>query len=538
MRHSRPSQTLDIVGDPRLGEPFEANWESLKVGYQAPDWYRDAKFGLWAHWGAQCVPEAGDWYARHMYIQGHPQYAHHLATYGHPADVGFMEIINQWRAENWDPDDLMSLYKRAGAKYFVAMANHHDNLDNWESSWHDWNSVRVGPRRDIVGTWARTAREHGLRFGVSNHATRTWHWFQTAYGYDPEGARAGERYDAYRLGRRDGRGKWWEGLDPQELYGGAIMPLPHGVESIRDAAEWYNYDTGDQRWTEVPPLANPMFVRNWYRRCKELVDKYEPDLLYFDNFDLPLGQAGLDIAAHFYNASVARRGSLDVVLNTKELPADRQGALVEDVERGYRAEIVPHVWQTDTCIGDWHYNRQVFERKGYMKADAVIHRLCDVVAKNGNLLLSIPMRGDGTIDSEERAIVTAIGDWMERFGDAIHGTRPWHIFGEGPTEVVSGMFGESAAKPFTSADLRFTTRSGDLFATTLGAPGDVVTIASLGDAGQFADGRIDRVEVVDNPASLNFKRDAAGLHIEVPGRATHAFGVAFRIIGSGLVSYN
>jgi alpha-L-fucosidase len=243
----------------------------------------------------------------------------------------------------------------------------------------------------------------------------------------------------------------------------------------------------------------------------------------------------LDIAAHYYNASVARRGSLDVVLNTKELPPDRQGALVEDVERGYRAEIVPHVWQTDTCIGEWHYNRQVFERKAYMKADAVIHRLCDVVAKNGNLLLSIPMRGDGTIDSEERAIVTAVGDWMERFGDAIHGTRPWHIFGEGPTDVVSGMFGESTAKPFTAKDIRFTTKSGDLFATTLGAPGDVATVASLANTGRFAGGRIDRVEVVGSSTPLNFTRDAVGLHVEVPDQAVHEFGVALRIAGAGLV---
>jgi alpha-L-fucosidase len=470
-----------------------------------------------------------------MYLQGHPQYEHHLANYGHPADGGFIEIINQWRAENWNPDDLLSLYKRAGARYFVAMANHHDNFDNWDSSWHDWNSARIGPKRDIIGIWAKKARKLGLKFGVSNHATRTWHWFQTAYGYDAEGNRAGERYDAYRLSRRDGKGRWWDGLDPQELYGGAVIPPPDGFETTEDATSWYDYDSGDRKWTEEPPLANPMFVRNWYRRCKELVDKYQPDLLYFDNFDLPLGQAGLDIAAHYYNASVARRGRLDVVLNTKELPEDRQGALVEDVERGYRAEIIPFVWQTDTCIGEWHYNREVLERKSYMRADAVIHRLCDVVAKNGNLLLSIPMKGDGTIDSEERAIVTAVGDWMERFGDAIHGTRPWRVFGEGPTEVVSGMFGESAAKPFSAQDIRFTTKSGDLFATTLGTPGGTVTVASLGNSGQFSDSRIDRIEVVGNNAPLEFRRDAAGLHVDVPGQAVHDFGIALRIAGTGLV---
>lgn len=523
----------DIVGEPRLTGPFEASWDSLKAGCRVPDWYRDAKFGLWAHWGPQCVPEAGDWYARHMYIQGHPQYEHHLRNYGHPTDVGFIEIQRQWRAENWDPDDLLSLYKRAGARYFVAMANHHDNFDAWDSTHHEWNSVRIGPKKDIIGTWAQKAREHGLRFGVSNHAAHAWHWFQTAYGYDPEGPRAGERYDAYRMGRQEGTGTWWEGLNPQDVYAGAVMPMPDDIRTAEAAAAWH--ESNDRVWNEEPPLANPIFVRNWYRRCKELMDRYRPDLVYFDNFDLPLGQAGLDIAAHFYNSSVQRDGQLEVVLNSKELLPDRQGALIEDVERGYRAEIVPHVWQTDTCIGEWHYKRDIFERKAYMDADAVIHRLCDVVAKNGNLLLSIPVKGDGTIDSEERRIVTQVGDWMQRFGDAIHGTRPWRVFGEGPTQVVSGQFGEEKAKPFIPSDIRFTTKPDALFATGLGAPQGTMTIESLRAGGQLAGGNIARVEIVGSDVPVTFARDAKGLHVEIPDGAVHPFGVALRIRGEGLV---
>jgi len=526
--------TLDIVGDNRIEGPFAADWASLKAGYRVPDWYRDAKFGLWAHWGPQCVPEAGDWYARHMYIQGTPQYEHHVRHYGHPADVGFIEIQRQWTAENWDPDDLLTLYKAAGARYFVAMANHHDNFDAWDSRWHPWNSVRLGPKRDIIGTWAERARHHGLRFGVSNHSAHAWHWLQTAYGYDPEGPRAGERYDAFRLGRNDGTDTWWEELDPQEVYAGAVMPMPDGLTDAKAAAAWH--EAHDRVWDENPPLANPIFVRDWFRRCKDLIDRYDPDLIYFDNFDLPLGQAGLDIAAHFYNRSIATRGGLDVVLNTKELAADRQGALVEDVERGFRAGIVPEVWQTDTCIGEWHYKREIFERKAYMRADAVVHRLCDVVAKNGNLLLSIPVRGDGTIDSEERAIVVAVGDWMQRFGAAIHETRPWRVFGEGPTEVRSGQFGEGSAAPFTGEDIRFTTKPDELFATTLGVAAPTLTIASLRSGGQLVSGEVGRVEVVGGGGeSLAFRRDEAGLHVTVPEGARHGFGTAFRIVGSGLV---
>jgi alpha-L-fucosidase len=513
--------------------PFEADWGSLQAGYRVPDWFRDAKFGLWAHWGAQCVPEAGDWYARQMYLQGHPQYEHHLRHFGHPADVGFIEVQNRWKGENWDPDALLDLYQRAGAKYFVAMANHHDNLDAWDSRWHDWNTTRVGPRKDIVGIWAQKARERGLRFGVSNHAAHAWHWLQTAYGYDAEGPRAGERYDASRLSRYDGDGKWWAGLDPQELYAGANMPMPAGINSADEAAAWH--EANDRVWTEEPPLANPIFVRNWFRRCKDLIDRYRPDLVYFDNFDLPLGQAGLDIAAHYYNSSLQwSEGKLDVVLTTKELAEYRRGAVVEDVERGYRGGMEDKVWQTDTCIGEWHYKKEIYDQMGYMSAIKVVNRLCDVVSKNGNLLLSIPMKGDGTIDSQERAIVEDIGDWLGRFGDAIFETRPWRVFGEGPTIVTSGQFGEAAAKPFTSEDIRFTTKQADLFALTLGAPGETVSVRSLGEGSNTGGGQVERVEVAHSSAPLAFTRDSGGLHVQIPDAARDRFGVALRIRGAGL----
>jgi alpha-L-fucosidase len=508
--------------------PFKPDWDSLKAQYQAPDWFRDAKFGIWAHWSAQCVPEAGDWYARQMYIQGHKQYDDHLARFGHPADSGFMEMDNRWKAENWEPEALLDLYVKAGAKYFVSLANHHDNFDNYNSRFHDWNSTRVGPKRDIVGTWAKAARARGLKFGVSNHSAHSWHWFQVAYGYDPEGARAGQRYDAWKLTKYDGKGKWWEGLDPQELYAGAVIPMPDGLGSIKDANAFH--ETHDRVWNETPPLANPAFIRQWYLRCKDLIDSYRPDLIYFDNFDLPLGQAGLDVTAHYYNSSIRWHGSLQAVVNCKSLPEERRAAVVEDVERGFRADIVPHPWQTDTCIGDWHYNRARYNDKSYMGAAAVIHRLCDVVAKNGCLLLSVPVRGDGTIDSEERAIVEQIGSWTQRFGEAIYGSRPWRVSGEGPTQIASGQFGEGKMKPFEAADIRFTTRGPVLHAMTLGRPDGTVNIASLAKAGA-----VKRVEVVGSTAPLSFNQDGTGLHVSVPPAASHDFGVALKIMGEDLV---
>jgi alpha-L-fucosidase len=270
-------------------------------------------------------------------------------------------------------------------------------------------------------------------------------------------------------------------------------------------------------------------VRQWLLRCKDLIDSYRPDLLYFDNFDLPLGQAGLDMTAHFYNSSIAWHGSLQAVVNAKSLPDDRRAAVVEDVERGFRSEVVPHPWQTDTCLGDWHYNRERFLQKTYMPAPAVIHRLCDVVAKNGCLLLSVPVRGDGSIDEEERKIVEGIASWTGRYGEAIFASRPWKLSGEGPTKVASGQFGEGTLKPFEAADIRFTTKGPTLYAMTLGKPSDAVHVKSLAGSGT-----VQRVEIVGTPGPLSFRQDGDGLHVTMPAGASHDYGVALKINGTNL----
>jgi alpha-L-fucosidase len=524
---------------PRLGrsaEPdrFAANWSSLIENYRVPDWFRDAKLGLWAHWSAQCVPETGDWYARSMYMQGHPDYEHHVRTYGHPSVTGFMEIENLWRAEHWEPAALLDLYQRAGAKYFVALANHHDNLDAYDSRYHPWNSMRVGPRRDIVGTWAKLARERGLRFGVSNHSAHAWHWYQTAYGYDPVGPKAGVRYDAFHLRKEHGRGKWWEGLDPQQLYTGPNMVMPDGIATIETANAWH--DSNDRIWDEKAPAHNPAFTRNWLLRCRDLIDKYQPDLLYFDNSGLPLEQAGLDIAAYYYNQNARwHGGTLDAVINAKMLPQERRAAVVEDVERGFRESIEPLPWQTDTCLGDWHYKRSLFDNHQYKSASSVIQRLCDIVSKNGNLLLSVPMRGDGTIDADERAILESMGQWMSANGDAIYGTRPWRTFGEGPTRVSGGMFGESKNAAFTARDIRFTAKQGVLYAIALGWPTNgELTITSLGQDSALAPGSIESVALVASNEQLNFRRTRSGLSVRLPDGLAGSFAVALKVRGPGL----
>jgi len=504
---------------------FAPSWESLAGGWTAPDWFRDAKFGIWAHWGPQCVPEAGDWYARLMYLQGHPLYEHHRAHYGHPADTGFVDVIGRWKAEVWDPDALVAFYKENGARYFVALANHHDNFDCYASSHHGWNSLRVGPRRDVIGGWARAARRAGLRFGVSNHSAHAWHWYQTAYGYDPVGPRKGERYDAFRLRPADGRGRWWQGLDPQDLYGGPAMVAPDGIGSVAAMNAWH--DAHDGQWLETVPPGHAAFAARWLARCTDLTDRYDPDLLYFDDTGLPLGPYGLQATAHFYNRNLARRGRLEAVVTGKQLTGPQRGAIVEDVERGFSDRLRAEAWQTDTCLGDWHYNRARFERHDYVPARTVIQRLADTVAKNGNLLLSVPVRGDGTIDADERRIVADIGAWLRRNGEAIYGSRPWRRFGEGPTNPAAGMMNEGAAKPFTSADIRFTTRAGALYAIVLDTPPDGrVRIASLG---RDEAGPVERVELVGG-GPLAFRQEPVALVVEGVDAAT-AGAVVLKVQG-------
>ncbi len=505
---------------------FQATWESLAANYQCPDWFRDAKFGIWAHWTAQCVPEQGDWYARNMYIQGSPQYNYNVEHYGHPSKFGFMEFDNLWKAENWDPDKLMDLYKRAGAKYFVALANHHDNFDAYDSKYHEWNSVNVGPKKDIVGIWARAARARGLRFGVTNHSSHAWHWFQAAYGHDVEGPLAGAPYDAAVLTKADGKGKWWDGLDPQELYAGLRMPMPNDIRTIKEADAWHRKN--DAVWHEDVPPNDDGYSNKWFYRTQDLVDKYHPDLLYFDDDELPLGQAGLDIAAHFYNANIAyHNGSLEAVLNAKHPQPAHRPAFVADYERGVAEQIRPDPWQTDTCIGSWHYERSLFEEHKYKTVSQVVHMLVDIVSKNGNLLLNIPVRGDGTIDGDEIAFLGGMAKWMDINSEAIFGTRPWTAYGEGPSteeKAETGTFGgarDVRSKPYTSQDIRFTTKADAIYAIFLDWPADgKITVKSFAAGGAQAPARLSNeiagVSLLGSDQKLAWTRDGGGLHVALP----------------------
>jgi len=503
--------------------PFKPEWSSL-AAYQVPDWYKNAKFGLWAHWGPQCQPEHGDWYARSMYQEGSDDYNYHVKTYGHPSKFGFKDVIHQWKAENWDPEELLSLYKDAGAKYFVALANHHDNFDNYDSSYQPWNSVKMGPKKDLIAGWAKAAKNQGLHFGVSVHAAHAWSWYEVAQRHDLKGPMQGVPYDG-KLRKEAGKGYWWEGLDPQDLY-----EQDHALsrDSLNDSALF-----GQWGWENGATRPSSRYCEKFYKRTIELIDKYHPDLLYFDDTVLPLwpvSDVGLRIAAHHYNSSIARHGSLEAVINGKILNEEQRKCLVWDIERGQSNEILPYTWQTDTCIGGWHYDRRILERHEYKTAKTVIHTLVDVVSKNGNLLLSIPVRSDGTIDSDEREIVKGVGAWMKVNSECIYDTRPYSVFGEGPAMGGAGAlngpgFNEGKGKPFTAEDIRYTRKGDTLYAIVMGEPSGEVVIRTLKGK------NVKSVRLVGHEGGLEWRNAEDGLRVTVPAGVPTPIAPVLKIEG-------
>jgi alpha-L-fucosidase len=431
----------------------------------------------------------GDWYARNLYIEGSPQYEYHVKNYGHPSKAGYKDIVKLWKAEKFDPNALIARYKRAGARYFTAMGVHHDNYDCWNSKHHGWNAAKIGPNKDIVGMWKKAAVANGLRFGVTEHLERSYSWFNVNKGHDKKGPLADVPYD---------------GNDPkyQDFY----------------------FEPHDDTNPQYPVNPPEHWQREWFSRIQDLVDSYQPDLLYTDG-GMPFGEIGRTLAAHFYNENMKRHGGkLEAVYAIKNVKDGKHGEFqdgtcVLDMERGVVADIRPDAWQTDTCIGDWYYKRDM----KYKTTDVVVRMLVDIVSKNGNLLLNFPLRPDGTLDQEEERVLEGITNWIAVNGESLYGTRPWKMFGEGPTLSAGGQFSERKAAVYTPEDFRFTTKGNILYATCMAEPGASVTVKSL--AGRD----VKSVRMVGGGA-VKFHNDTAGLKIEVPERRAGEYTAAFQIV--------
>lgn len=504
--------------EPMMQGKFQPTWESL-ANYKIPEWFRNVKFGIWAHWGPQCVEGSGDWMARSLYMENSSEYRHHIANYGHPSEFGFKDIIPLWKAEKWDPDKLVAFYKKIGAQYFFALGNHHDNMDLWDSKYQPWNSVNMGPKKDILKGWERAARKHGLYFGVSLHADHAWSWYETSQRHDTQGPKKGIPYDG-KLTKADGKGKWWEGYDPQDLY---AQNHPLSQDS------WDNGTIHRQwAWGNGVCLPTQEYCTNFYNRTLDVINRYNPDLLYFDVTVAPfypISDAGLKIAAHFYNHNMSmQKGKLNAVMFGKILDANQRKALVWDVERGAPNKIIDEPWQSCSCLGGWHYNTSIYNNNQYKSAADVVKLLVDIVSKNGNLLLSVPLRADGTFDEKEEKILNEFGNWMNINKEAIYQTRPWKIFGEGPiadkdVQLNAQGFNEWAYSKADAKEIRFTQTDKNLYATVLGWPEDgKILIRSLAEGNGLYPTKIGRVELLGY-GKVSFTRTDKGLVVDIPAKS-------------------
>ena len=434
---------------------FRPTFDSL-YKFECPDWFRDAKFGVWSHWGPQSVPMYGDWYARNMYIEGSPQNIYHVRRHGHPSKVGYKDICALWKAENFDPDALMDLYVKAGAKYFVGQAMHHDHFFNFPSKLNRFNSAQVGPMKDICGLWKKAADRHGLPFGLTEHLGATFSWWGVNKGSDTYGPYAGVPYD---------------GNDPayRDFY----------LDNFEHAGKDFTWYTNNER-----------FRQYWLDVMKEIIDLFEPDLLYSDGA-LPFGdkkalpgdpnyEKGLEAVAYLYNTSARKHGANRAVYTQKDRRPEIYRVGVMDIEKSQLPHINPFPWQTDTCTGNWFYDvKQEFKRPAH-----IIEMLIDIIAKNGTMLLNVLQRPDGTLDEETTYIMNELATWFPICSEAVYGTRPWRVSGEGLSSAVIDGFKELKTE-WNSSDFRFTHKGNTLYAFVLCPPENgVAVIKSLTPADQ------------------------------------------------------
>ncbi len=505
------------------GGIYSPDWESLEQ-WECPEWFRDAKFGIWAHWGPQCMAEDGDWYARHMYYEGSDQYNWHVSHFGDPSVFGLKDLCNAWKAENWEPDSLVRLYKEAGARYFFTLGQHHDNFDLWDSPYQEWNSVNVGPKRDIVKGWSEACQKYGLPLGISMHGSHTWTWLEKSQDYDGNLTKE----DGYEL-NADGTEKWWKGLDPQELY----------AQNHEHSTGWENSGTIHSQWAweNGASLPSEEYKTKFQNRVLQCINDYNPAALYFDDTVLPFygcdETIGLNILSHFYNHSANQNGgNQQVVALGKVLEDKHKELMMWDVERGIPDRLQEKYWQTCTCIGDWHYSQDVYNANSYKSAEQVIRMLVDIISKNGNLLLSIPIKGDGTIDNKEVAILKELKAWMDDNSSSIYGTRPWKTFGEGPLAEASNPINDQGFNEnnnYSSDDVRYVQRNDTLFATIMGWPSkSTYTFESLAPTSPYYSGKVATVRLLGY-GEVAFKNDVEGLIVELPGEKTNNIAPVFCI---------
>jgi len=469
--------------------PFRPDWESLQK-YEVPEWYKDAKFGIFIHWGVYSVPAFGnEWYPRNMYVPGSPEYQHHIATYGTQDKFGYKDFVPMFKAEHFDAAAWADLFKRAGAKYVVPVAEHHDGFAMYDSGLSDWTAAKMGPHRDVIGQLAKAVLADGLHFGVSSH--RVEHNFFLGVG----------------------RAIPSDVNDPQ--YAAFYGPAHNWLSN-----KWGTPLDGD--FTYV----SSAWANDWLARASELVEKYHPDVVYFDWW---IGQALIRpnltrFAAFYYNSSL-KYGDHVGVINYKDYAMQEHSAVL-DVERGQLADLRPLYWQTDTSVGNksWGYiNDDTFKSPEF-----IVHQLIDIVSKNGNLLLNIGPKSDGTIPEQVQQVLLGVGGWLDVNGEAIYGTRPWRIYGEGPTKAAAGAFHDTDVTNYTAEDFRFTTKGGALYVIGLSWPGNgEAVVRSLASA--VGGERVKGASLLGSGAKVQFDQQGDGLHVKLPSQPPSKYAYVVRV---------
>ncbi len=481
--------------------PFKAEWSSLE-GYEIPQWYKDAKFGIFIHWGAYSVPAFGsEWYPRQMYIKherrGDNFYKHHIETYGPQKTFGYKDFIPDFKAEKFDAARWAKLFKDTGARYVIPVAEHHDGFPMYDCSFTEWDATEMGPKRDVIAELSKAVRSEGMKFGVSSHRAFNWMYYV--------------------------RDKDFDNADPQyaRLYG---RPMPFLFQE--NAWDYKNF---------FPPQ-DQQFKDDWLARSCELIDKYQPDVFWFDFGITPNHDTTYEansyaehlkkFAAYYYNASSKSGNDLGII--NYKFNAFPESAAVLDKERSKMAEIRKPFWQTDTAVSasSWGYT----ENQRYKTPDRLVDDLVDIVSKNGCLLLNVGPRPDGTIPDEDQAILKAIGGWLKINGESIYDTTYWKTFGEGPTAVSTGHVSESKDKPFTAQDLRFTTRENVLYVTGLAWPKDnQITVKTLARGGEHYPEEIASVTMLGSDQKLEWTRNDKGLTVKLPTEKPSEFAYVLKV---------
>ena len=462
--------------------PYSDTWESL-CAYQVPSWYKAAKFGIFIHWGLFSVPAyANEWYTRNMYMQGTREFEHHVKTYGPHKDFGLKDFIPMFKGEHFDPDAWTALFKEAGAQYVVPVAEHHDGFQMYRSSISHWNAAEMGPQRDVLGELKKSFEESGLTFGASSH--RIEHWWFLGHGKEFES-------DIHEPLKR-GDFYWPSMKEPEDQFDIFSQPVP-----------------------------SEEYMQDWLARTCEIVDRFHPHVLYFDWWiqHSALRPYLKKAAAYYYNC-MAEQGESGVI-NYKH-DAFLFGTAVPDVERGQFADVKPYTWQTDTSIGfdSWGYTTD----NRYKKAQDILCDLVDIVSKNGNMLLNIGPKSDGTITMEEQDVLRSIGKWLKINGEAIYGSSTYKVCAEGPTKVEEGFFTDQKVKVFTPEDFRFTVQGGHIYAIALRGSDDgqyfVHTFAEkTPSGGEGFTGIITKAEVLGEKTPAVWEQTKEGLKVTTDYRS-------------------